>query len=234
MFPSLMKPFNSRPHAEVDLVFGMAEEIGALFQLTTSRRGRLFTRYQKRKAVPFNSRPHAEVDSVGGRVGARTCTFQLTTSRRGRLFLPVTVSVNLFFQLTTSRRGRPVVRNGIDTYATFQLTTSRRGRRVCYLLLGKVMNFQLTTSRRGRLEADDRDTLETTFNSRPHAEVDGRRQGCTPGYGSFNSRPHAEVDINISHILCKISILFLIFFTKTTLNKAQKYEYYFIFAKINC
>ncbi len=73
-----------------------------------------------------------------------------------------------------------------------------------------------------------------SFNSRPHAEVDGAEVFIKKKTETFNSRPHAEVDINISHILCKISILFLIFFTKTTLNKAQKYEYYFIFAKINC
>ena len=96
---------------------------------------------------------------------------------------------------------------------TFQLTTSRRGRPACDpFCQPHPHTFQLTTSRRGRL-------LETC----PAVKV-----------FIFNSRPHAEVDINISHILCKISILFLIFFTKTTLNKAQKYEYYFIFAKINC
>ncbi len=161
----------------------------------------------------FNSRPHAEVD-VSSAHARKFCnafsTHDLT--QRSTIFCNTWLFCHTF-QLTTSRRGRPACDPFCQPHPhTFQLTTSRRGRllETCHFLSPDA--FQLTTSRRGRL-----------LNHAPAVKV-----------FIFNSRPHAEVDINISHILCKISILFLIFFTKTTLNKAQKYEYYFIFAKINC
>ena len=79
-----------------------------LFQLTTSRRGRLpfpglifLRRY-------FNSRPHEEVDPVGvARLNGKYI-FQLTTSRRGRPSSRVFRLLLCIFQLTTSRRGRHV------------------------------------------------------------------------------------------------------------------------------
>ncbi len=160
--------------------------------------------------------------------------FQLTTSRRGRLYNALTQDTILHLSThDLTQRSTVFVRCPPSVY---RLSTHDLTQRSTYLC--KLPNqrnslsthdltqrstmphqwhpdkniFQLTTSRRGRL-----DRIGSCYRSR-----------------SFNSRPHAEVDINISHILCKISILFLIFFTKTTLNKAQKYEYYFIFAKINC
>ena len=138
------------------------------------------------------------------------------------------------FQLTTSRRGRRQMKNSIELGIDFQLTTSRRGRPNADCLLPPLFTFNsrphAEVDFQARIDAEDR----KSFNSRPHAEVDNLFSLLVIRLLSFNSRPHAEVDINISHILCKISILFLIFFAKTTLNKVQKYEYYFIFAKINC
>ena len=189
--------------------------------------------------------------------GVKIVLFQLTTSRRGRQFRLLILNIIAIFQLTTSRRGRRVQNGaGINSgeLSTHDLTQRSTHSPPLYMSRGI---FQLTTSRRGRrcgwndghtninpfnsrphAEVDVLRLLEGLaafpFNSRPHAEGDCRGNQCTDERSSFNSRPHAEVDINISHILCKISILFLIFFTKTTLNKAQKYEYYFIFAKINC
>ena len=57
------RPFNSRPHEEVDQaqMNTIFEEV--VLQLTTSRRGRLFLVMQLADIIyPFNSRPHEEVD----------------------------------------------------------------------------------------------------------------------------------------------------------------------------
>ena len=98
--------FNSRPHEEVDMrpptrgrrLIGISTHdltkrstprvdiaiSNALFQLTTSRRGRrqlLLHIWRKRY---FNSRPHEEVDALERLPVPFPITFQLTTSRRGR------------------------------------------------------------------------------------------------------------------------------------------------------
>ena len=54
------------------------------FQLTTSRRGRLLSCSIPQSRNLFNSRPHAEVDRSGCVIQQCRCNFQLTTSRRGR------------------------------------------------------------------------------------------------------------------------------------------------------
>ena len=145
-----------------------------VFQLTTSRRGRL-----------------QEVNAAVTRVA-----FQLTTSRRGRRKIALCQVPSLLFQLTTSRRGRPIEIGGdttglhfnslphaeVDLAAPFlpgspsyhfnslphaevdssypfimfklmlfQLTTSRRGRQLTAMDNSIAEAFQLTTSRRGRL-----------------------------------------------------------------------------------
>ena len=81
--PSLY--FNSLPHAEVDVVDLSVSVVNAVFQLTTSRRGR--------PEMPDGT--------------SISWTFQLTTSRRGRLVQLRTTDLSAVFQLTTSRRGRP-------------------------------------------------------------------------------------------------------------------------------
>ena len=59
--------FNSLPHAEVDDTTGLQNSLKNVFQLTTSRRGRLYTKEMQ----------------------TRKKKFQLTTSRRGRLIQEV-------------------------------------------------------------------------------------------------------------------------------------------------
>ena len=104
---SILRHFNSLPHAEVDDMKGVF-----LWQ-----------------NLHFNSLPHAEVDHRCSEMSLPDYVFQLTTSRRGRR-LPKTKSVILRrFQLTTSRRGRHVIFWVLWGLSKFQLTTSRRGRR---------------------------------------------------------------------------------------------------------
>ena len=143
-----------------------------VFQLTTSRRGRLEnitkikTRYYisthyltQRQTHPPSSPAITEPISTHYLTQRQTKkqlqqklwkTFQLTTSRRGRLSSCIAFFNFSAFQLTTSRRGRPRKKNLLSTSTTFQLTTSRRGRR------------SRSLPRTGH----------RYFNSLPHAEVD--------------------------------------------------------------
>ena len=123
-----LKNFNSLPHAEVDMVVTKTGMTG-IFQLTTSRRGRL---------PPFGC---LTVDSG-------ISTHYLTQRQTARLSL--ILLVEKLFQLTTSRRGRLMTLEFLTYGQTFQLTTSRRGRRQLRLTLFTSKLFQLTTSRRGR------------------------------------------------------------------------------------
>ena len=120
------------------------------FQLTTSRRGRRFHDPFRQFPRSFNSRPHAEVDFtvIPNEIIRNLSTHDLTqrsTCDSGRICLG-----RDNFQLTTSRRGRLSRTNTANMKVIFQLTTSRRGRRL------HSAHF----------------TIEVTFNSRPHAEVD--------------------------------------------------------------
>ena len=124
--------------------------IWLLFQLTTSRRGRhLFILFLS-DIFRFNSRPHEEVD----------CRLELL------------LRLLALFQLTTSRRGRLVTKGLEYVFALFQLTTSRRGRLVCIETI----------------------FFCTCFNSRPHEEVDSNISSFFVILNRFNSRPHEEVD----------------------------------------
>ena len=98
--------FNSRPHKEVDVIaeklysiinisthdltrrstmaLRVTETSTDVFQLTTSRRGRLVFAITPPVHPSFNSRPHEEVDVDNNGYGDRYVQFQLTTSRRGR------------------------------------------------------------------------------------------------------------------------------------------------------
>ena len=131
LFRNLDSCFNSRPHEEVDMRFLsqlhiisvsthdltkrstltlLWREWFKMFQLTTSRRGRLWSGLRENaRNRRFNSRPHEEVDlclscftsSVG--VSTHDLTKRSTlhsTCRNMALYL---------FQLTTSRRGRLII-----------------------------------------------------------------------------------------------------------------------------
>ena len=142
----------------------------------------------------FNSRPHEEVDwnFAGG------------------------IKRNEIFQFTTSRGGRPSLIGERIGSKIFQFTTSRGGRLSRGGWGDDRVLFQFTTSRGGRLNRCKGCSNSTSFNSRPHEEVDchsfltievikcfqfttsrgGRRRVSvytSPGI-SFNSRPHEEVD----------------------------------------
>ena len=62
----------------------MRQVVSAVFQLTTSHRGRQDTRRALILRKHFNSLPHTEVDELPERIWRRLSVFQLTTSHRGR------------------------------------------------------------------------------------------------------------------------------------------------------
>ena len=197
------------------------------FQLTTSRRGRLYGCGSVSESRHFNSLPHAEVDD---------CVKSIHQSRGHFNSLPhAEVDVAscqlhfwiMSFQLTTSRRGRHNSGLHFCVYFLFQLTTSRRGRPSAKLRITIWQIFQLTTSRRGRPAWIRNSSRTCYFNSLPHAEVDNdgdslqdvfeafqlttSRRGrplrhflAMTGRINFNSLPHAEVDRPCRCILCNL------------------------------
>ncbi len=175
--PFCIIPFNSRPHAEVDscLLFLLLRP--DLFQLTTSRRGRLT----------------ALVASLVG------VNFQLTTSRRGRLADRFGDVYGDIFQLTTSRRGRLGIQNVWKHAYFFQLTTSRRGRLSLILQITKSGSF----NSRPHAEVDwfcfsvVSGIILSTHDLTQRSTDMGAGMESTD---AFNSRPHAEVDKLVKHI----------------------------------
>ena len=110
-----------------------------MFQLTTSRRGRLVTlSHDAVLDMCFNSRPHEEVDFG--------CCFQCNANDVSTHDLTKRSTSSLHremqsksFQLTTSRRGRQTQETFDLNRFAFQLTTSRRGRQQ---FLRKKFSFQ--------------------------------------------------------------------------------------------
>ena len=123
-----------------------------LFQLTTSRRGRL---------IPLSS--HKSIHGVS--------THDLTkrsTSEDISSFISEDVSTH-----DLTKRSTLIGKPKLILQIKFQLTTSRRGRRLLSCSSPAWRKFQLTTSRRGRpcVRPQSSHCLRC-FNSRPHEEVD--------------------------------------------------------------
>ncbi len=167
------EPFNSRPHAEVDLSDGAPGKV--LFSFN-SRPHAEVDQNESSYEIPgksFNSRPHAEVDRPGS---PAFCTALLSTHD---LTQRSTTSTTVKATHARAFNSRPHAEVDIlslyrlEDWTVFQLTTSRRGRQqagnrhgVCQILsthdltqrstgdssrrFSQVWAFQLTTSRRGR------------------------------------------------------------------------------------
>ena len=149
-----MKPFNSRPHTEVD-----SSSVSRLAGKT-----------------PFNSRPHTEVDlqMIYG--------IRITGSFNSRPHTEVDINSCSYiyrkwsFQLTTSHGGRPI-RSGERDYCYYLSTHDLTRRSTRYILgIAAELFFQLTTSHGGRLRLYDFPRRVDPFNSRPHTEVDSPRR----------------------------------------------------------
>ena len=150
--------FNSRPHKEVDAPLPTRKlhcRHISIHDLT--RRSTLLPDMRYRMHSYFNSRPHKEVDETSGFTLDLLRTFQFTTSQGGR---QLRVSYTLL-------------------YPSFQFTTSQGGRLKKLFRLAPFHTFQFTTSQGGRLRKSHRILCEVYFNSRPHKEVDNRRNTQT-------------------------------------------------------
>ena len=168
-----------------------------LFQLTTSRRGRLPVPLSIRQAFVISTHDLTKRSTIYTAVkDIFSETFQLTTSRRGRRGLRTSdgydsdISTHDLTKRSTFEvpvlpenwhhfNSRPHEEVDMDGRFTgpcsiaFQLTTSRRGRPLVETSLTTMQTFQLTTSRRGRLLSYAVRHVPTQyFNSRPHEEVD--------------------------------------------------------------
>ena len=81
-----IKCFNSRPHEEVDAEIILKEDKMMLFQLTTSRRGRLQVRSCVQSCLHVSTHDLTKRSTNDFLVALFSGVFQLTTSRRGRQF----------------------------------------------------------------------------------------------------------------------------------------------------
>ena len=195
------KPFNSRPHKEVDGIQDKYHEKYKTFQFTTSQGGRLPASFSHKHCLYFQF-----TTSQGGRQARnmrykKPIVFQFTTSqggRRGRrhpnnhdrdlsihdLTRRSTAGIVLNvirdgFQFTTSQGGRLVASYKDAAIMNFQFTTSQGGRLYSGTMGCMVIFFQFTTSQGGRHRTCSKGVLQRPFNSRPHKEVDDTKQLCS-------------------------------------------------------
>ena len=83
------RPFNSRPHTEVDVRSALIP-----FSAMQTFNSRPHTEVDPDRSFkitvggPFNSRPHTEVDAAFYRSPRKGSSFQLTTSHGGRHYVP--------------------------------------------------------------------------------------------------------------------------------------------------
>ena len=148
--------------------------IAELFQLTTSHGGRHISDKAFARRASFNSRPHTEVDGIRGCMGkdsepfnsrphtevdclhaSRSCAVSLTFNSRPHTevdsFMHSIRIIDSIFQLTTSHGGRRASRG--YSINRLELSTHDLTRRSTKVML--------------RIPAQN-----TSFNSRPHTEVD--------------------------------------------------------------
>ena len=192
-----IRPFNSRPHKEVDINISADIAVMPLSIHDLTRRSTVISRYYVMSVVFFQfttsqgGRPLVPREVLG--VGA----FQFTTSQGGRRH---TVSTDN--QERTAFNSRP--HKEVDAVAqvqyiaplTFQFTTSQGGRPLHH----KHVSSRFSFNSRPHKEVDITRTIDInlhvqTFNSRPHKEVDTNSLKCCIIIVSFNSRPHKEVDL---------------------------------------
>ena len=144
------------------------------FQLTTSRRGRLYFAWHGFYFPPtyFNSRPHEEVDLAKRPSTIPIIVFQLTTSRRGRRN---TIKALLPPSYFNSRPREEVDGTNLQVEAGTIISThdlTRRSTPSEITIKGSGYIFQLTTSQGGRRVLLCYFLGHFHFNSRPHKEVD--------------------------------------------------------------
>ena len=216
--------FNSRPHKEVDVADSASKKPQIIFQFTTSQGGRpsqwdhpecreifQFTTSQGGRLTRRSTRSHSGRSQNRHFLSIHDLTRRSTAlrflrflmgnlsihdlTRRSTILNPYYQALGIF-QFTTSQGGRLHVPKSQDTIGAFQFTTSQGGRQVKQVEANPLQFFQFTTSQGGRPGCILYSmTRLSTFNSRPHKEVDNFLIRCWSPSTPFNSRPHKEVDV---------------------------------------
>ena len=125
--------------------------------------------------------------------------FQFTTSRGGRHSQRIFLAFLLSFQFTTSRGGRPLPGWNLTLELVFQFTTSRGGRLRLLQLTDLTDNLSIhDLTRRSTLLRDNCGfTNPLSIHDLTRRSTSNlRNTGNT--VSSFNSRPHEEVDLSVS------------------------------------
>ena len=167
-----VQSFNSRPHKEVDAtVIPKSAGLG-IFQFTTSQGGRHRISVHIYVASSFNSRPHKEVDFL-----IFVClSFSLVLSIHDLTRRSTWISFELWrsYQPFNSRPHKEVDKQERDEITPYDLSihdlTRRSTERISFP--ETIIIFQFTTSQGGRQISKSGGTGKRSFNSRPHKEVD--------------------------------------------------------------
>ena len=166
--------FNSRPHTEVDAFPAACRN--KIHNLSTHDLTRRSTRNHPRSCLADYLSTH----DLTRRSTCPTCGmyaggfFQLTTSHGGRLFVYTDTEVIMYTFNSRPHTEVDLTDNTfLDERYVFQLTTSHGGRR--YYVIEEHAAQHLSThdlTRRSTDSTDPSDYAWSTFNSRPHTEVD--------------------------------------------------------------
>ena len=99
------------------------------------------------------------------------------------------------FQFTTSQGGRQEFISFLEKIVGLSIHDLTRRSTKGLRKTGRIEIFQFTTSQGGRQRQGELQTGSSSFNSRPHKEVDIVPFHSVSASPSFNSRPHKEVDV---------------------------------------
>ena len=145
------KTFNSRPHKEVDYTNHMSIYGFIIFQFTTSQGGRPCRGCRDPSVKPFNSRPHKEVDQYDWLGKTLLPSFNSRPHKEVDVNPDCDRAYQGAFQFTTSQGGRPYIFG--ETFLKLSLSI-----------------HDLT--RRSTVYKVRQPCIQGAFNSRPHKEVD--------------------------------------------------------------
>ena len=143
--------FNSLPHTEVDSISYLLFSFSRSFQLTTSHRGRPYTRKRIRAGKIISTHYLTQRQTAAGRHSHITPVFQLTTSHRGRLVTSRLTDTKEYF-------------NSLPHTEVDEGMTKEEAKAM-------VISTHYLTQRQTNIRPVHH-LLQSHFNSLPHTEVD--------------------------------------------------------------
>ena len=179
------------------------------FQFTTSHGGRLYNTVLQRYNPSFNSRPHTEVDS-SHQYSLYNCCLSIHDLTRRSTFIARVLPGIVFLSIHDLTRRSTLIRSVNHKISDFQFTTSHGGRlSATSLICGRLdLSIHDLTRRSTSRKRDYKITSSLSIH-------DLTRRSTDPdaililSYSSFNSRPHTEVDLSfVSRNNCSKSFQF--------------------------